>query len=102
MRTSADYKNLPAYADYPNYETPLGKELIMHFTIQHGSGVETSATGRRCEAERRQTLAGTQCVLLVVEGRQLSLTGTDLEVELVGRVTLDELAESEMLFQRVS
>jgi DNA polymerase-3 subunit beta len=30
----------------------------------------------------------------VVEGQQLSLTGTDLEVELVGRVTLEEPAES--------
>ncbi|MCY1411021.1 Beta sliding clamp [compost metagenome] len=32
-------------------------------------------------------------VLLVVEGQQLSLTGTDLEVELVGRVALEEPAE---------
>jgi len=29
----------------------------------------------------------------VVEGQQLSLTGTDLEVELVGRVTLEDAAE---------
>ncbi|MFH4247380.1 DNA polymerase III subunit beta, partial [Acinetobacter baumannii] len=29
----------------------------------------------------------------VVEGQQLSLTGTDLEVELVGRVQLEEPAE---------
>jgi len=32
-------------------------------------------------------------VLLVVQGQQLSLTGTDLEVELVGRVQLEEPAE---------
>ncbi len=40
--------------------------------------------------ERRQTLAVLANVLVVLEGNQLSLTGTDLEVEIVGRVTLDE------------
>jgi DNA polymerase III, beta subunit len=39
--------------------------------------------------ERRQTLPVLANVLLVLEGQQLSLTGTDLEVELVGRVQLD-------------
>ncbi|UVE17822.1 DNA polymerase III subunit beta [Pseudomonas sp. LS44] len=43
--------------------------------------------------ERRQTLPVLSNVLLVVEGQQLSLTGTDLEVELVGRVALEEPAE---------
>ena len=38
--------------------------------------------------ERRQTLPILSNVLLSLEGNQLSLTGTDLEVELVGRVTL--------------
>ena len=38
--------------------------------------------------ERRQTLPILSNVLLSLEGDQLSLTGTDLEVELVGRVTL--------------
>ena len=36
--------------------------------------------------ERRQTLPILSNVLLTLEGNQLSLTGTDLEVELVGRV----------------
>ncbi len=36
--------------------------------------------------ERRQTLPILANVLLVLEGDRLSLTGTDLEVELVGRV----------------
>jgi DNA polymerase-3 subunit beta len=36
--------------------------------------------------ERRQTLPVLSNVLLQVEGEQLSLTGTDLEVELVGRI----------------
>jgi len=43
--------------------------------------------------ERRQTLPVLSNVLLVVQGQQLSLTGTDLEVELVGRVQLEEPAE---------
>ncbi|MCR9185419.1 MAG: DNA polymerase III subunit beta [Halieaceae bacterium] len=38
--------------------------------------------------ERRQTLPVLSNVLMVLEGDQLSLTGTDLEVELVGRVAL--------------
>lgn len=41
--------------------------------------------------EKRQTLPVLANVLLEVEGQQLSLTGTDLEVELVGKVTLEEV-----------
>ena len=44
--------------------------------------------------ERKQTLPVLSNVLLVVQGQQLSLTGTDLEVELVGRVQLEEPAEA--------
>ena len=43
--------------------------------------------------ERRQTLPVLSNVLMVVDGDQLSLTGTDLEVELVGRVSLDDVTE---------
>ncbi len=43
--------------------------------------------------ERRQTLPVLSNILLVAEGDLLSMTGTDLEVELVGRVTLEEQAE---------
>lgn len=39
--------------------------------------------------ERRQTLPVLSNVLLVLEGGELSLTGTDLEVELVGRVKVE-------------
>ena len=39
--------------------------------------------------ERRHTLPILSNVMLVLEGDQLSLTGTDLEVELVGRVALE-------------
>ncbi|BFM18953.1 DNA polymerase III subunit beta [Gilvimarinus japonicus] len=39
--------------------------------------------------ERRQTLPVLSNVLLVLEGSRLSLTGTDLEVEIVGRVELE-------------
>ncbi len=38
--------------------------------------------------ERRQTLPILSNVLMVLDGEWLSLTGTDLEVELVGRVHL--------------
>ncbi len=40
--------------------------------------------------ERRQTLPILANVLLVLEGDHLAITGTDLEVELVGRVKLDQ------------
>lgn len=43
--------------------------------------------------EKRQTLPVLANVLLEVKGQQLSLTGTDLEVELVGRVELDEAGD---------
>lgn len=39
--------------------------------------------------ERRQTMAVLANVLMVIEGDQLSLTGTDLEVEIIGRVKLN-------------
>lgn len=39
--------------------------------------------------ERRQTLPVLSNVLLVLEGNQLSMTGTDLEVELIGRVEIE-------------
>ncbi|AQZ94094.1 DNA polymerase III subunit beta [Halopseudomonas phragmitis] len=42
--------------------------------------------------ERRQTLPVLSNVLLVVDGNTLSMTGTDLEVELVGRINLEEAA----------
>jgi DNA polymerase-3 subunit beta len=40
--------------------------------------------------EKRQTLPVLSNVLLVLKGEQLALTGTDLEVELVGKVQVDE------------
>lgn len=43
--------------------------------------------------ERRQTLPILSNVMLVLEGSQLSITGTDLEVELIGRVQLDKAPE---------
>jgi len=42
--------------------------------------------------ERRQTLPVLANVLLVLDNQQLSLTGTDLEVELVGRVAVENPA----------
>ena len=42
--------------------------------------------------ERRQTLAVLANVLFDIDGQTLSLTGTDLEVEITGRVQLDEAA----------
>ncbi len=40
--------------------------------------------------ERRQTLPVLSNVLLVLDGNRLSVTGTDLEVEIVGRVSLED------------
>lgn len=44
--------------------------------------------------ERRQTLPVLSNVLLVLDGDQLALTGTDLEVEIVGRLQLENAGES--------
>ncbi|NCF18684.1 MAG: DNA polymerase III subunit beta [Haliea sp.] len=44
--------------------------------------------------ERRQTLPILANVLMVLDGERLSLTGTDLEVELVGRVQLAASGDS--------
>lgn len=46
--------------------------------------------------ERRQTLPVLSNVLMQVEGNQLSMTGTDLEVELIGRLTPDSAEEGEI------
>jgi DNA polymerase-3 subunit beta len=65
----------------------------MHFTIQREALLKPLQLVAGV-VERRQTLPVLSNVLLVVEGQQLSLTGTDLEVELVGRVTLEDAAEA--------
>ena len=57
----------------------IGREALLK-PLQIVSGV----------VERRQTLPVLSNVLLVLEDSELSLTGTDLEVELVGRVRVDE------------
>jgi DNA polymerase-3 subunit beta len=44
--------------------------------------------------ERRQTLPILSNVLLVLDGSRLSITGTDLEVELIGHVDLEQPPES--------
>ncbi|MEN9464291.1 MAG: hypothetical protein RL217_472 [Pseudomonadota bacterium] len=43
--------------------------------------------------EKRHTLAVLSNVLLEVKGQQLTMTGTDLEVELVARITLEEVSQ---------
>ena len=59
----------------------------MHFEISREALIKPLqlVTG---VVERRQTLPVLSNVLLVLEKGQLSLTGTDLEVELVGRVNV--------------
>jgi DNA polymerase III subunit beta len=44
--------------------------------------------------ERRQTMAVLSNVLVVIDGDRLSLTGTDLEVEIIGRVQLEAAGQS--------
>src|SRR5262245_6362693 len=46
--------------------------------------------------ERRQTLPVLANLLVVVDGGGLSLTGTDLEVEMVARTTADNLEPGEI------
>ncbi|MBB3102985.1 DNA polymerase III subunit beta [Azomonas macrocytogenes] len=65
----------------------------MHFTIQREALLKPLQLVAGV-VERRQTLPVLSNVLLVVQDQQLSLTGTDLEVELIGRVTLEEPAEA--------
>lgn len=64
----------------------------MHFTISREALIKPLQLVAGV-VERRQTMAVLSNVLLVVEGQQLSLVGTDLEVELVGRVTLDSVQD---------
>jgi len=61
----------------------------MHFTISREALLKPLQLVSGV-VERRQTLPVLSNVLLVLEGSELSLTGTDLEVELVGRVSVDE------------
>ena len=44
--------------------------------------------------ERRQTLPVLSNVLMALEGKALTMTGTDLEVEIVGRVELEHSGEA--------
>src|SRR5690606_22918576 len=64
----------------------------MHFTIQREALLKPLQLVAGV-VERRQTLPVLSNVLLVVQGQQLALTGTDLEVELVGRVALEDASE---------
>jgi DNA polymerase-3 subunit beta len=65
----------------------------MHFTISRESFLKPLQLVSGV-VERRQTLPVLSNVLLVLEGEQLSLTGTDLEVELIGRVMVSESKQS--------
>src|SRR5690606_40784340 len=47
------------------------------------------------DVERRQTLPVMATLLAQVSGGQLSLTGTDLEVEMISRVTVDDAQDGE-------
>ncbi len=60
----------------------IARETILH-PLQLVAGV----------VEKRQTLPVLSNLLIEAKGNQLSLTGTDLEVELVGLVELQELIE---------
>src|SRR5690606_5080810 len=64
----------------------------MHFTIQREALLKPLQLVAGV-VERRQTLPVLSNVLLVVQDQQLSLTATDLEVELVGRVALEDASE---------
>lgn len=61
----------------------------MKFTVQREALLKSLALVAGV-VERRQTLAILSNVLFDIEGQNLSMTGTDLEVEITGRVKLDE------------
>lgn len=65
----------------------------MHFSIQREALLKPLQLVAGV-VERRQTMPVLSNVLLVIEGQTLSMTGTDTEVELVGRVTLEEPAQA--------
>ncbi|MCG8535552.1 MAG: DNA polymerase III subunit beta [Pseudomonadales bacterium] len=65
----------------------------MHFTIDRDKLLKPLQQVAGV-VERRQTLPVLSNVLIVVEGDQLSLTGTDMEIELVARVPLENSFES--------
>ena len=65
----------------------------MHFTIQREALLKPLQLVAGV-VERKQTMPVLSNVLLVIEGQNLSMTGTDTEVELVARITLDEPAQS--------
>ncbi|NQX87341.1 MAG: DNA polymerase III subunit beta, partial [Halioglobus sp.] len=64
----------------------------MKFSITRGNLVK-SLNLVAGVVERRQTLPILANVLMVLDKDRLSLTGTDLEVELVGRVHLEQAGE---------
>jgi len=65
----------------------------MHFTISREALLKPLQLVSGV-VERRQTLPVLSNVLLDLQGSELSLTGTDLEVELIGKVAVEE-AKSE-------
>ncbi len=73
--------------------------MVSHWPIKSGKGMKFTITREALlkplqlvagVVERRQTLPVLSNVLLEVQGTNLSLTGTDLEVEMVGRTSLLE------------
>ena len=61
----------------------------MHFTISRDSLIAPLQLVSNA-VERRQTLPVLSNILVVLEGQELSLTATDLEVELVAKLTIPE------------
>ena len=64
----------------------------MHFTIQREALLKPLQLVAGV-VERKQTMPVLSNVLLVIDGQSLAMTGTDTEVELVARITLDEPAQ---------
>lgn len=64
----------------------------MHFTIQREALLKPLQLVAGV-VERKQTMPVLSNVLLVIEDQNLSMTGTDTEVELAARITLEEPAQ---------
>ena len=65
----------------------------MNFTIQRAALIKPLQMISGV-VERRQTLPILANILVAVKDQRLSLTATDLEIELIGSAPLDEMAES--------
>jgi len=79
---------------YSTFLQSVEARIPMRFTLQREAFLKPLAQVVNV-VERRQTLPVLANFLVQVQGGQLSLTGTDLEVEMVARAAVDEAQDGE-------